>query len=54
MYNGYKKVHSIKVQSIATENGLIAHLYGPVEGKGTTEVLNQLEHLSFNPHGDTL
>ena len=33
MYNGHKKVHSIKFQFIATPNGLIANLYGPVEGK---------------------
>ena len=33
MYNGHKKVHSIIFQSIATPNGLIANLYGPVEGK---------------------
>ena len=33
MYNGHKKVHAIKFQSIATPNGLIANLYGPVEGK---------------------
>ena len=61
MYNGHKKVHSIKFQSIATPNGLIANLYGPVEGKrhdsamlAQSQVLNQLQRLSFNPHGDTL
>ena len=61
MYNGHKKVHSIKFQSIATPNGLIASLYGPVEGKRydsamltQSQVLNQLQRLSFNPHGDTL
>ena len=36
MYNGRMKVHSIKFQFIATPNGLIASLYGPVEGKSTT------------------
>lgn len=61
MYNGHKKVHSIKFQSIATPNGLIANLYGPVEEKrhdsamlAQSQVLNQLQRLSFNPHGDTL
>ena len=30
MYNGHKRVHSIKFQSVAIPNGLIAHLHGPV------------------------
>jgi len=30
MYNGHKCIHSLKFQAIATPNGLIAHLYGPV------------------------
>ena len=34
LYNGHKKVHAIKFQSIiATPSGLIANLFGPVEGK---------------------
>ena len=61
MYNGHKKVHAIKFQSIAIPNGLIANLYGPVEGKrhdsailAQSQVLNQLQRLSFNPHGNIL
>ena len=61
MYNGHEKVHSIKFQSIATPNGLIANLYGPVEGKrhdsamlAQSQVLDQLQRLSFNPAGDIL
>lgn len=30
MYNGHKRVHSLKFQAVAIPNGLIAHLYGPV------------------------
>lgn len=30
MYNGHKRVHSLKFQAIAIPNGLIAHLYGPL------------------------
>ena len=30
LYNGYKRVHSLKYQSIALPNGLIGNLYGPV------------------------
>ena len=33
LYNGHKKVHAIKFQSVATLNGLVANLFGPVEGK---------------------
>ena len=30
MYNGHKRVHTIKFQSLSLPNGLIANLYGPV------------------------
>ena len=30
MYNGHKRVHAIKFQSVVAPNGLIANLYGPV------------------------
>ena len=33
MYNGYKRVHSIKFQSVVTPDGLISNLTGPFEGK---------------------
>ena len=33
IYNGHKRVHSVKFQSVALPNGLVGHLYGPVEGK---------------------
>ena len=33
VYNGHKRVHSLKFQSVVTPNGLIANLYGPVEGR---------------------
>ena len=33
VYNGHKRVHSLKYQAVVTPNGLIANLYGPVEGK---------------------
>ena len=29
-YNGHRRVHAIKFQSIALPNGLIANMYGPV------------------------
>ena len=30
VYNGHKRVHTLKFQSLALPNGLIGHLYGPV------------------------
>ena len=31
-YNGHKRTHAIKFQAVAAPDGLIVHLYGPVEG----------------------
>ena len=39
LYNGHKKVHALKIQLIAAPNGLIANLYGPVEGKRHDSVM---------------
>ena len=33
VYNGHKRVHALKFQSIVAPNGLIANLYGPMEGR---------------------
>ncbi|XP_067676193.1 uncharacterized protein [Haliotis asinina] len=33
VFNGHKRVHGLKYQSIVTPNGMIAHLYGPIEGR---------------------
>ena len=33
LYNGHKRIHAIKFQSIAAPNGMNANLYGPVKGK---------------------
>ena len=33
VYNGHKRVHAIKFQSVVAPNGLIANLYGPMEGR---------------------
>lgn len=30
VYNGHKRVHSLKFQSLALPNGLIANMYGPI------------------------
>ena len=33
LHNSRKKVHAIKFQLVPVSNGLLANLYGPVEGK---------------------
>ena len=33
VYNGHKRVHALKFQSVVTPDGMIANLYGPVEGR---------------------
>ena len=40
VYNGHKRVHSLKFQCVALPNGIIAHIFGPV-GK----FLNVVIHL---------
>ncbi|EPQ55484.1 hypothetical protein GLOTRDRAFT_93696 [Gloeophyllum trabeum ATCC 11539] len=32
-YNGHKKYHALKFQAVMLPNGIIGHLYGPVEGR---------------------
>lgn len=33
MFSGHKRVHCLKFQSVAAPNGLIAHMFGPIEGR---------------------
>ena len=33
VYNGNKKVHALKFQSMVLPNGIIGNMYGPIEGK---------------------
>ena len=61
VYNGHKKVHAIKFQSIVAPNGLIANLFGPVEGKRhdsamllQSQVLLQLQNRSLDTQGSVL
>ncbi|PFX18686.1 hypothetical protein AWC38_SpisGene16916 [Stylophora pistillata] len=58
MYNGHKRVHCLKFQSVVAPNGMIANLFGPVEGKRHDSamlwmlgLLCQLEQYSFNQTG---
>ena len=33
LYNGHKKVHALRFQSVVAPNGLVANFYGPLEWK---------------------
>ncbi|KAK6165595.1 hypothetical protein SNE40_022496 [Patella caerulea] len=33
VYNGHKRTHSLNYQSVVLPNGLIANMYGPIEGR---------------------
>lgn len=33
VYNGHKRAHALKYQAVMTPDGIILHLYGPVEGR---------------------
>ena len=59
LYNGHKRVHSIKFQSVVAPNGMIANLFGPVEGKkhdsgmlALSGLLPKLQQHSFAPNGN--
>ena len=61
LYNGHKKVHGLKFQSVVIPNGLIANLYGPVEGKkhdssmlAESGLLQQLQQISYDTNGRVL
>lgn len=61
VYNGHKRVHSLKFQSVAIPNGLIANLYGPVEGRrhdagmlADSNLLTALQLNALDPAGNTL
>ena len=54
LYNGHKKHHALKFPSVVAPNGLLANLYGPVEGKRhdsamlmDSGLLNQLQQYLF-------
>ena len=54
-------MHDIKFQSVVCPDGMIANLYGPIEGRRHDSfilsrfgILDQIEHFSFVPHGEII
>ena len=61
VYIGRKEAYALKIQSVVTANGMIANLYGPVEGRrhdsrmlAMSGLLDQIEQHSFSPDGQAL
>ena len=59
-YNGLNRFHGLKFQTIATPDGLFAHMFGPIEGcrqdsgmLRESGLVNQLESVSDTPNGKT-
>ena len=53
-FSGHKRVHCLRFQSVVAPNGLIVHLYGPVEGRRhdsgmlrMSELLHDLERVDY-------
>ena len=61
VYNGHKKVHALKFQSIVLPNGLIGNMYGSIEGRQhdcfmirMSGILPKLQQYAFNANGDPM
>lgn len=61
LFNGHKRVHSIKYQSMTVPSGLIANLFDPVEGRahdagmlGDSHLLDDLETHTNSPAGQVM
>ena len=61
VYNGHKRVHALKFQSVALPNGLIGNLFGPIEGRHhdcyllrESNLLPQLQQYAFDTNRNAL
>ncbi|CAH3032617.1 unnamed protein product, partial [Porites lobata] len=61
VYNGHKRVHALKYQSVALPCGMISNMYGPVEGRkhdagmlADSGLMRDLERYAFSPTGDPM
>ncbi|XP_068704403.1 uncharacterized protein [Montipora foliosa] len=61
LYNGHKRVHAIKFQSVTLSNGIIGHLYSHTEGRchdasmlRDSQLYQSLERFAFNPLGQPM
>ncbi|XP_028416835.1 uncharacterized protein LOC114541044 [Dendronephthya gigantea] len=61
VFNGHKRTHALKYQSVVVPSGLIVHMFGPMEGKRhdarifvESGLYQQLEAYSFDATGKPL
>lgn len=61
VYNGWKRMHCLKYQAVVTPDGIIIHLFGPVEGSihdaavwTQSGLLDILEVHAHDPNGTSL
>ena len=61
LYNGHKRLHALKFQFVTTPSGMIANLFGPVEGKrhgcailAMSAHSKTLQSFSHGPNGEIL
>ena len=61
VYNGHKRYHGLKYQSVVTPSGMIANLFGPIEGKRHDSamlmfsgLMQQLQQYSHDVNGNIL
>lgn len=61
VYNGWKRLHGLKYHAIVTPDGLIAHLYGPLEGRrhnrtiwSESQIMQYLELYAYGTQGQPL
>ena len=61
LYSGHERLHTLKYQSVTTPSGIIANLFGPVEGKrhdcavlAMSGLLQTLQRYSHSPNGELL
>ncbi|OWZ12983.1 hypothetical protein PHMEG_00013767 [Phytophthora megakarya] len=52
MYNGHKRVHAMKFQTVVTPDGLISHLFGPVDGRRHDMFMLNESGLKFKLEGN--
>ncbi|KAF7292641.1 hypothetical protein MIND_01162000 [Mycena indigotica] len=46
VFNGWKRIHCLKYHSLITPDGIVIHIYGPVEGRRHDETVYQQSGLS--------
>lgn len=61
VYNGHKRVHALKFQSFTLPNGMIANMYGPLEGRKhdagmltDSGLLNDLQRFAYSTTGQPM